>query len=58
MKRYRALAEFTTYAEVFFTAENEDEAYDIADTMDGSEFVELAGVGNWTITVTPADLDK
>lgn len=54
MPRYRALATFTTYAEVYIVAENAEAAFEIADEMDGGEFSELAGQGGWDIDIFDA----
>lgn len=55
MKKYRAIATMTTYAEVRIEAQSTQEAYEIADEMDGADFKELAGEGEWTIDILPAE---
>lgn len=54
MKKYRAIATITTYAEAFITANSEKEAYDIADNMDGGDFAEVLYTGGWTIEIESA----
>lgn len=55
MKRYKAIAAMTTYAEVQIEAQSAQEAYEIANEMDGADFMELAGEGEWTIDISPAE---
>lgn len=54
MKKYRAIAAMTTYAEVQIEAQSAKEAHEIANEMDGADFMELAGEGEWTIDILPA----
>lgn len=51
MPKFRALATMTTYAEIIIDAKDADEAYEIADNLDGGEFAEIAGEGGWTIEI-------
>jgi len=46
MPKYRAHATMTMYLVYTFDAANDDEAHDIVDNVDGSEFVEDGG-GDW-----------
>lgn len=55
MKKYRARATMTTFAEITIEAANEQEAYEIADELDGGEFIEIAGVGGWDIEILPPE---
>lgn len=51
MKTYKVIAKLTTYFYEHVEAENEDEAYDIAKSMDGGAFIPVdQGVGgDWDI---------
>lgn len=55
MKKFKAIATMTTYAQIDIMAADEQAAYDIADAMDGGEFVDIAGEGGWSIEILPAD---
>jgi len=48
MKTYRILASYTNYVYADITAENADEAYEIATQMDGGEFTADSN-GDWNI---------
>lgn len=51
MKTFRVVASYTTYVYVDVEAENEDQAFEIAEDMDGGEFQPLHGddMSDWTI---------
>ena len=51
MPRFRAIATMTTFAEVVIVAPDEQSAYEIADAMDGADFIEIPGEGGWSIEV-------
>jgi len=48
MKTYKVLASYTSYVYADITAENADEAYEIATQMDGGEFT-ADNTGDWNI---------
>jgi hypothetical protein len=48
MAKFRAVATYTSYCEVIIEAESEDEAFEIAQSMDGGDFTPIDG-GDWDI---------
>lgn len=49
MKTYRITASFTTYCYANVEANSEDEAYEIAQGMDGGDFTPDPMRGDWSI---------
>lgn len=49
MKTYEVTVAMTQYLRIKIEAENEDEARQIADDTDGSEFTEIDGATSWQI---------
>ena len=49
MKRWKVIAQSVTQYEVEVMAENEDEAMDKADQIDGAEWVEDSPCGDWDV---------
>jgi|APGre2960657404_1045060.scaffolds.fasta_scaffold376048_1 hypothetical protein len=51
MKTYKVCASYRTYVYTTVTAENEDQAYEIANDMDGGEFERSKGddLCDWSI---------
>ncbi|WP_176700079.1 hypothetical protein [Roseivirga seohaensis] len=49
MKTYKAIAEMRTYLQVKITANSEEEAYQKAKELCGSEFIEIEDAGSWEI---------
>lgn len=49
MKRYKVTACYYTYCTAVVEAETEDEAYNIAQEMDGGSFKESGELGDWHI---------
>lgn len=49
MKKYRAYATMTTKLYLDFEAENETEAWEIAEGRDGGAYVEIPTAGGWEI---------
>lgn len=48
MKKYKVKAYYTTYCYAEIEADNEDQAWQIAEDMDGGEFKQ-ADTGDWEI---------
>lgn len=48
MKKYKAIARYTSYYYVYVNADNDEEAWDKAGDMDGAEFID-ADSGDWDI---------
>jgi len=53
MKKFRAIAKFTTYGEAIVEADSEAAAYEIADELDGGVFEEIDMIGGWDIEIEP-----
>ena len=49
MKKYKVTACYYTYCTAVVEAETEDEAYNIAQEMDGGSFKESGELGDWHI---------
>lgn len=49
MKRYRVVASYITYCENEIEAESMDEAYQIAEQMEGGDFY-YKGIDDWQIS--------
>lgn len=49
MHKYNVLARVTTYLETEIEAEHEDQAWEIAQGLDGGEFIGKANWGDWEI---------
>jgi hypothetical protein len=47
MKKYKAIASYTTYVQAYIEAETEDEAYAIAKEMDGGSFKQMDEGHRW-----------
>jgi hypothetical protein len=50
MKTYRVKATMKTYLVAEIQAENEQDAWELANDLDGGEFVEVPYTGGWDIT--------
>ena len=48
MKKYRVIASYVVYCDTIVEAENADEAFEVATTMDGGDF-DYNGHGDWNI---------
>jgi hypothetical protein len=48
MKTYRVMAYYTTYVDTFIEAENDEQAWERAHELDGSEFKD-SGFGDWDV---------
>jgi len=49
MKKFKVVASSISYYTVEIEAENDDEAWGIAKEMDGGDFEEEGGYGDWEI---------
>ena len=49
MKKFRVIAVMTTYLETEIEANDVDEAYEIAEDLDGGEFTPIKDSGDWEI---------
>lgn len=51
MKNFKIKASYTTYVYAIVEAENEQKAYELAQDMDGGDFIQerTDGLGNWYI---------
>lgn len=48
MRTYKVTAQYTTYVYQFIEAENDEQAWDIAQELDGGSFKD-SGYGDWDI---------
>jgi hypothetical protein len=57
MTIWRVVATMETDLQVFVEADTEDEAYNYARDLDGGEFTEIEGGGDWNINYAALDTE-